>query len=520
MCHTARGQVEKQVASSITDVTVFLSRAQVTRQLKTRIEVGKTSLVLGGLTSQLDPASVQVSGKGNFIILGTSHRQNYMTELTMPPSLRALRDSLEYYQRLLSQEQNQREIINKEEALLMANQKIGGANANLTVNELKTMADFYRSRLGDLAKNRMKQEETIKGLSTKISRIQAQYNSENELYRRNTSEIVIDVSAEAATAVEMEIRFVVSNARWSPVYDLRVNNIKGPVQLAYKANVYQSTGEDWKGVRLKLSTANPNLGGVKPELASQYVDFYQPMVYKRDRGPEQMVKASMAGEASESMQPMDAETAASLFSTIQTSLNTEFAISIPYTVLSSNKSTLVDIRSHEMKATYQYAAVPKLDADAFLIARATGWEEFSLLPGAANVFFEETFVGKSYIDPNSIRDTLSVSLGRDKRIVVKREKVKDFTQRRAIGTNIRDSYAYEVSVRNTKQEPIVILLEDQVPVTKNSQIEVTLSDAGGGTYNKDTGKLTWTWTIPPNETRKTVFRFELKYPRDKQVNTF
>src|SRR6185503_6479216 len=114
------------------------------------------------------------------------------------------------------------------------------------------------------------------------------------------------------------------------------------------------------------------------------------------------------------------------------------------------------------------------------------------------VFFEGTFVGKSYIDPNSIKDTLNVSLGRDKRIVVKREKLKDFTSRKLIGGNQRDSYAWEISIRNTKNEAVKITVEDQVPVSQNSQIEVTVSDVGGAKYVKDTGKLNWSMTLQPN----------------------
>ena len=213
-----------------------------------------------------------------------------------------------------------------------------------------------------------------------------------------------------------------------------------------------------------------------------------------------------------------AQSTSDFVTTIQTSLNTEFEIGLPYTVSSASKPTLVDVRSYEMKADYEYSVAPKLDQDAFLLARATGWEEFNLLPGEANVFFEGTFVGKSYIDPNNIKDTLSVSLGRDKRIVVKREKLKDFTTRKMIGGNQRDSYAWEVSVRNTKSEVVKITVEDQVPVSQNSQIEVTVSDIGGARYNKDTGKLIWNMTLQPNETKKVVFKYEVKYPKDKQVS--
>jgi uncharacterized protein (TIGR02231 family) len=285
--------------------------------------------------------------------------------------------------------------------------------------------------------------------------------------------------------------------------------------------VFQGTGEEWNNVRLKLSTANPSLGGVKPELYSWFLDFYQPVVRAmQGRAPGVMLKAKpeAAPVADEAMAMSTAQGVADYVETVQTTLNTEFDISLPYTVLSASKPTMVDIQNHEMKATYQFAATPKLDQDAFLLAKAIGWEEFSLLPGEANVFFEGTFVGKTFIDPNTIKDTLSVSLGRDKRIVVKREKVKDFTTRRAIGSNLREAYAWEITVRNTRNEAVKISVEDQVPVSKNSQIEVTVLDVAGAKYNKETGKLVWDMDLQPNESRKVVFKYEVKYPKDKQVS--
>jgi len=213
-----------------------------------------------------------------------------------------------------------------------------------------------------------------------------------------------------------------------------------------------------------------------------------------------------------------AETTAQFVSTIQTTLNTEFDISLPYTVVSSSKPTLVDIRNYEVKADYLYSVAPKLDGDAFLLARATGWEEYSLLPGEANIFFEGTFVGKTFIDPNTIKDTISVSLGRDKRIVVKREKLKELTSRKLIGANQRESYAWEISVRNTKAEAIKVIVEDQVPISQNSQIEVSVLDVAGAKYNMDTGKLSRELNLQPNETKKMVFKYAVKYPKDKTVN--
>lgn len=517
----AIGQPDKPVDSKITDVTVFLSKAQVTREVRTRLEAGKTNLIVTGLTSQLDPQSIQVTGKGSFVILGISHQQNFLNEFNVPKSLKNLKDSVETLQRQLTLEQSQKEILNKEEQMLLSNQKIGGTNQNLTVAELKAMADFYRSRLGDIVTSRMKQDEKIKKINERIVRLNTQINEQNELYRRNTSEIVVSVSAEAATSADLKVQYVVANAGWSAVYDLRAIDTKKPVQLSYKANVFQRTGEEWKNIKLKLSTSNPNQSGLKPELYSWYLDFYNPIVYDQRKAKSYAAAPAMrSAEVSDELRE-EAPEAASLsdyVTTVQTSLNTEFDIALPYTVLSSAKPTLVDIRNYEMKSEYIYSVAPKLDLDAFLIAKATGWEDFNLLPGEANIFFEGTFVGKSFIDPNNIKDTLSVSLGRDKRIVVKREKLKDLTSRNLIGSTKKESYAWEISMRNTKTEAVKIVVEDQVPVSQNTQIEVSVLDAGGANYNKQTGKLTWELELKPSETRKVTYKFEVKYPKDKQVS--
>jgi uncharacterized protein (TIGR02231 family) len=516
-------QTEQLVESKITHVTVFLNKAQVTREVKTKVGAGRTTVVLTGLTSLLDQQSVQVSGKGKVVIEGISHRQNFLNEFNMPTRLKSLNDSVGLLQRQVQLEQSQKEILNKEEQMLLSNQKIGGTQSNLTVAELKGMSDFFRARMTDIVNTRMKHDDKIKKYNERIAVLQRQIAEQNEMYSRNTSEIVVALSADAATPVELEVNYIVNNAGWQPVYDLRATNTKSPVQLNYKANVYQSTGEEWSNVKLTLSTANPSEGGLKPELSTWLLDFYnaQPIYGSRRMEMKSKAAAPAMEEREVSMmadQLVMAESMAGFVNTIQTSLNTEFAIGLPYTVSSANKPTMVDIRSYEMKATYVYSVAPKLDKDAFLLAKAVGWEDFSLLPGEANIFFEGTFVSSSFIDPNSIKDTLAISLGRDKRVVVKREKLKDFSSRKTIGSNQRDTYTFEISVRNTKSEAIQLIVEDQLPVSTNSQIEITSLDNGGARYIKETGRLTWDVNLQPNETKKFQFKYEVKYPKDKQLS--
>jgi uncharacterized protein (TIGR02231 family) len=521
--HQLWAQEERDVESKVTDVVVFLNNAQVTRQVKTRVEPGKSVFIVKGLTSQLQQESIQVSGKGDFIILGISHRQNYLSEQDLPKAIRTLKDSVEEYQRALANEQNQREILNREEQLLLNNQKIGGANQNLSVAELKAMADFFRARMNDISISRTKHDDKIRRITERITKLQNQIRDQHALYTKNTSEILISISSDKSTAAEFIVKYIVPNAGWVPVYDLRAINTKSPMQLSYKANVFQNTGEDWKNVRLTLSTANPTQQGIKPVLNTWYLDVQQRVIsnrrYRYADAKAEAPTAEMAAPAE--LQEVDEEkesaTMAQYTSSIQTTLHTEFSISLPYTVHSSAKPTLVDIQNHEMNASYLYSVVPKMDPDAFLMANITGWEDFDLLPGEVNVFFEGTFVSKSFIDPSNIKDTLSISLGRDKRIVVKREKLKDFSSRKLIGSNQKDLYAYEISVRNTKGEAILVRIEDQVPVSQSSDIEVNLTEAGGAKHDVYTGILQWELKVLPNETKKVNYKFDVKYPKNKII---
>lgn len=523
-------QTERPTESTITSVTVFLNKAQVNRNAKTNVPPGKTTLVLGGLSPQLDPQSIQVGGKGKFTIMGTSHRLNYLSEFNKPKRLIVLQDSLNLLQQAVAFENSQKEVLNREEQLILANQKIGGNNQNLTVAELKAMADFFRLRLTELVAAKMKSDEKVRTLNEKLAKVQRQLNEQRDVYNRNTSEILVTVQADAATAIELDLNYVVGNAGWNPVYDLRAVDTKSPIQLAYKASVYQATGEEWNNVHLVLSTANPNLGGLKPELAAWYLEFYQPRLqmmdmnagYKKSKSAPAAMRSADANSGFMNMEmkseEQEAASIAEFTSVVQTSLNVEFDISIPQTVSSSAKPTVVDVKSSSVNAAYEYAVTPKLDLDAFLLAKVTGWEDLNLLPGEANIFFEGTFVGKTFIDPNNIRDTLSVSMGRDKRIVVKREKVKNLSSRKVIGTTEKQESAWEITIRNTKSENVMVVVEDQIPVSQNNQIEVTVADLGGAKQDVYSGKLTWKLNLKPTENRRLTYKFEVKYPKGKIVS--
>jgi uncharacterized protein (TIGR02231 family) len=157
---------------------------------------------------------------------------------------------------------------------------------------------------------------------------------------------------------------------------------------------------------------------------------------------------------------------------VQQNVNTttvEFEIELPYTIPPDGKPYGVKIDEHTVPASYEYYCAPKLDPDAFLTARVTDWEDYHLLSGETNLFFEGTFVGKSFLDVASVSDTLVVSLGRDEGVVVERTKLKAFSKRQLLGTRRTASLAFEIEVRDNKGVPVRVVIEDQVPLSTDKR---------------------------------------------------
>ncbi|MFI5134892.1 MAG: mucoidy inhibitor MuiA family protein, partial [Chitinophagales bacterium] len=407
--------------------------------------------------------------------------------------------------------------------LLNANKSVTGQNTGLNMDQLTKMYDFYATKMNDLANQQIDLEQKEKKLNENIARLQNQLNELNSKFNQPTGEIVASITSSAAKSVTFEFSFLMPDAGWSPIYDIRSQDVHGPVTLNYKANVYQNSGTDWNNVKVKLSTGNPAVSATGPTLYPWYVNIYQPPVLNEMTiaAPSRVYNKADNAAAAPAMDTAGLmarnTTGANYTTATQTQLNAEFDISIPYDIPSDGKSHLIAIQDYELPATYSYYAVPKLDNDAFLTADISNWEDLNLLPGNANIFFQGSYVGQSYVNPVTTKDTLSFSLGRDKNIVIKREKVKDFSKPKTIGDNIKQSFAYTISIKNMKKDAIDMKIMDQFPISQNSKIEVTLDDAGGASVNSTEGKLTWMVHLESGAEKKLQYSFTVKYPKDQTI---
>ena len=199
-------------------------------------------------------------------------------------------------------------------------------------------------------------------------------------------------------------------------------------------------------------------------------------------------------------------------------LNVTFDIDIPFDVPTNGKEQTATLKEYKVDAHYKFYSVPRLDEDAYLLAEVPEWEKLNLLPGDANIIFEGTYVGKSFIDPNSTFDTLNLTLGRDKRVVMKKEKLADYSSVKFLGSNTLQKITYEITVKNNKKDPVDMLLKDQYPISSTKEIEAELTNDGGADVNKETGVLTWKLKLAPGESRKIRFAYSVKYAKDRVIN--
>jgi uncharacterized protein (TIGR02231 family) len=515
----------KAVKSKIKEVTVFLNRAQVTNTAHVYLPAGKSQLVFEGLSTKLAKQSLQVSAKGSLTIMAVKHRINYLKSFSKARRIKQLEDSLEYYQDRIAHINIEKEVLKSEEKMILANKKMGGQKG-VSAAELAEMAAFYRKRLSEIRFAVLRHNKKLQKYNIQRKKLRYQLREEEKNANKPTSEVLVTVSAKSAVNADFELNYIVMNAGWRPIYDLRAKNSKSPIQLSYKAEVFQNTGIDWNNVDITLSTGNPTQSGYKPDLRPEYVNLFTPVSKKSlseeievdlDVNFDIPISEKVVPPPPPPAKPANNKTVADFTRVVEATFATKFGISIPYSIPSNGKPQLVDVKNHTLKTIYNRSAVPKLDKDAFLMAQLVNWEQFNLLSGKANIYFEGTFVGETYLNTNNTKDTLAISLGRDKRIIIDRKQVKEFSSKKFLGSKIKQTYGYEIAVRNTKNEAVELIIDEQIPISKNSKVTVELLEAEGAQVDKTTGKVTWKLTLQSKQATKVLLKYSIKYPKNKRI---
>lgn len=588
------------LASTIEKAAVYRKNARVYRVAKTNVPTGFSNIVLENISSKLLINSIQVKIKNKQVALVAAlprmkYEQVFQAKKRSPQRVKSIQDSLTLIARQKSEIQIEQNTLNSVRQLMMSHNPLGSKkDSGYTVTQIKELMEFRKKELLEMDNALLELSAQQTQLQLKINNLNNELAQLQQKIAKSSGQLVLQVQADKATATDIEVSYVVAGAGWSPLYDLKSDGVGKPLELVYKAQVYQNTGYDWKQVKLSLSSSDPTLSHDRPILrpfrinitpvavpdkqplaqvkkGNTYIQYqgtgniileqafpkpsyptqgaqYQTITADEIRNmPTRNVTSIVAttagvanadkgnyinsnnarsandvyvdgirvvGNVGNMGTPGEPMTNFDLAETEQNS-TINFELDLMQNVPSDGQTHVVTIQETSIPVEYEYHIVPKLEKDAFLLAKVTEYGKYNLMKGTANIFFEDVYLGQSTLDPSIITDTLLLSLGRDEQIGIKRERLKDESKK--VGNNTKEELTFQISIRNNKNVSIPITVLDQIPLSNNEKLEIELIESSSARYYKPYGSLRWQQELGPNKTKKFKYTYQVKYPKDHSI---
>ena len=518
----------KTSKTNINHVTVFNNGAEINRSGKVTLNQGANEIVIQQLSPYIKDQTIQAKiADKDVIISSVNHAKNYLAVAeTKAKEYSVLKDSLELMEYKLRIREVHMSVYQEEKNLLDKNKSY--SNKEFIIDDLMELSEYFGERMMEIETNLMEANHSIKKIKKTISNLKSQLNAIQQKNRNNSSgEITLQVSCKQSTTVNFSLKYNVSNAGWAPLYDVRSVDVSSPIELTYKAKVYQNTKEDWENVSLSLSTGKLNQSNRQPSFSTDYISFVPVYDNRTTRNKAVSYNASpnivveMADSPESNVFELEESGSSADFTVVNFGgVFVKYDIQIPYNIPSNGKTNYIEIQKINIPTTYDYYAIPKEDKDAFLMANLTGLGNYNLLPGQANIYFKGSSVGETYLNTKSTKNIISISLGRDKSIIITRNKIKDYSSSSTIGSQQKTDKGYEIKIRNNKNKEVTLRLIDQIPVSKDKGIDVIYEEISGGKLNSDNGKIKWTITLQPDESKTILLKYYIKHPKDKSIRNW
>ncbi len=536
--------------ATISNATVYFGYgAELTHSSKAKVDASTRIIVINQLSTKIDVNSLQISVPEDVALLSQRYSVYYpvVPPIAKTREVERLEDSIALVQKEIGRIDNliviDQEILTKTGLLIETTINTSG-NKTVTSDEVLKLLEYYNNKIEKSKTNIYNHKQNIVAQNIRIAEIRkkiASITAVTPVKQKPYGQVILQVMCKRSGEIPVDLSYYTTNAGWTAVYDVRVNSKTNKVKMVYKASLTQTSGIDWKKTKLTLSTGTPNFGVAAPVLTPWYLQLYVPGIYTdlqrraaagnaqrnmlqsyRDdkQLAEEVVVTGYGVDRVKTQKEQDGVDPSTLqqYTTLnEGQLNTNFEIDLPYDITSDGELHSVTIKDQEINCTLKNYAVPRIDKDAYLLAEVADWQNLDLLPGDANIIMDDTYIGKSIIDPNTTADTLNLSLGRDKRVAVKRSLIKELSSIKTSGKESKQTFTYEILVKNNKITDVNLLLKDQYPLSNIKEVTVTLEDGSEAMVNAETGVLTWKLDLKPGESKKVRFSYMVKYPKDQKI---
>jgi len=546
----ALGAAEVQTdGAPITRVTVYADRAEVVRTFKGRLEAGEQTLVFDRLPGATRLDQLRVEGRGEFTLLDI-RPETVQTKEIANAQVRALQDALKA-QDLRQQALNQTEarLTFQKSALdkmLARLTTAGKESANPEMDPLKWAAflDFQDKQLAEVDRQVLALQADREAVRAEVDRLNRELAALRGNERRSRLLAKVNLDVRQAGEVEVHLSYLVRGPSWSPSYDMRADTKAKTLDVTYRAEVRQATGEDWKGVSLRLSTAQPGLQGREPRMDPWFLTKAEPMVFA---GGLTELRQDANGRAREGQMFNDIRPMGNRFSTADANdfqalakqmkvmeqgraqvqaggTAATFVIERPSDILADNKPAQVTVMRESFPAYFRHTCVPKLSPFVFLKTKAVNKTDFTFLPGPTAVFLDGAFVAQANLDLVPSGQDFWTYLGVDQSVSVERKELARREESSGVfgKKTLRTVFDQVFKLKNGKATDIELVLWDQVPASNHEDIKVVFEEPR---YEKDTDDLKMNeskfleWRLPLKAGAKQdlPFRFAVERPEDVQV---
>lgn len=528
-------QAQTTTNATVEKATVYLYGATLTQTATATLKSGSQEVIITGLSPYIETSSLKVTANG-VLISSTEFSTDYLTPAKDNARINRMKDSLKYYEKKHTEVVNELDI--NEHLLKMLKDgtlhNMQQTEHTVSVADINANMELYKTKAGALQKNIDEYDSKIKELNQTIQRLKQQIAQDETSGKQQNGVLHLSVSVPKDITTKFTITYFTNNASWMPCYDLNIHDMQPKVTLQAKAQVQQFTGLDWTHTLLTLSNATPNKTSVAPVFSTWFLRFQvfgqrysKQNTLARNAVAYEVVEADAAEEeyVDELATTAGVETVPTPISmnnfvdVDMQEVHVNYVIAIPYDIPGNGKVQLIDLKDYTINAEYTYYSIPKLSDETYLVATLSGYEKYNLLPGQATVTFNNTFIGKTRINPNTADSLFTVTLATDPRVSVKREKQKQFCDTKHVGNTTTTTESYLITVKNNQNKQVKLTLKEQYPISADKDIEVKVTEIKpAATYNKTgIGVVTWETELKEGETRTFSVTYSVKYPKDRTI---
>lgn len=519
------------IPSHITAVIVYPDRARLTASGEIDLEPGQHQLIFDELPLTLNQDSVRVTGKGTAVVLIRSVeviRRHY--EETPAAEVRELEQAIEQIEDEIGRWQDQEATLHSQAAYItgmwqQTEQFAKGIALGLTgTSQQGEMMQFLQDKENELRRAQREIHEATRGLKKRLSKLQAELKQKQTTRPRQRFQARVEIEVRTAGVFHPQLTYVVHNAGWRPLYDLRLD--KKGLHLTYIAQITQSSGQDWTGASLSVSTARPALNQRLPDLHPWFVDVAPPPApAPQPRARAIMAKKPEAGaEMMADAMPMMAMAAPVVEAEIATATVDTSGTAVTYhigggsDIPSDGRPHKTTIAEYNFEPKLDYIAVPKHTDAVYRRVKVTNQSDGPLLAGSANLFAEAEYIGQTQVEYTAVGDEIELLLGVEERLTIKRELTRRDVDKAFMRDKKRIFFGYKIELENLLTEPAQLTVRDHFPKSRHEQIKTELKSATPAvTEQSELNLLEWSLTLAPAQTHTIRYEYLVEYPTQLPV---